>query len=321
MTQENQLPLRGCRKGHAIPTAGNKGDNDDGITPLPSVAMSGGLSSRILDGKPSPLVGSSLNSTPWESRPTGYQFGRRRVISRVNSPTELVLPKHEAVREQGLSRKLTTRSRRCFVRVASWAMLVVASWAMLVVHFVMHSTTSTRPIDKPNSHIAESISHSDRGHSGGPFEGASSHSSLAGDDGGHFTLCDRKLFLKDMPKARHGAERPFGVYKWNRSLDNVILIENRTSGRFDYGRTGNQIRGFFHAFDVARDRGGALVMHEDGFPIETGLRSIFLGVDRTELQNRFGITFKGYGLSRMDIMMQKPETVLHDAETALPFHK
>ena len=62
------------------------------------------------------------------------------------------------------------------------------------------------------------------------------HSSLAGDHGTHFTLCDRKLFLKDMPKARHGAERPFGVYKWNRSLDNVILIENRTGGRFDYGR-------------------------------------------------------------------------------------
>ena len=165
MTQENQLPLRGGRKGHAIPTARKKGDNDDDITPLPSVAMSGGLSSQILDGKPSPPVGSSLNSTPWESRPTGYQFGRRRVISRVNSPTELVLPKHEAVREQGLSRKLTTRSRRCFVRVASWA--------MLVVHFIMQ-TTSTRPIDEPNSHIAESISHSDRGYSGGPFGGASS---------------------------------------------------------------------------------------------------------------------------------------------------
>ncbi|EJK65088.1 hypothetical protein THAOC_14105, partial [Thalassiosira oceanica] len=60
----------------------------------------------------------------------------------------------------------------------------------------------------------------------------------------------------------------------------------------------------------ARDRGGALVMHEDGFPIETGLRSIFLGVDRTELENRFGITFvdgvEENQLSKMDIMMQKP---------------
>lgn len=136
------------------------------------------------------------------------------------------------------------------------------------------------------------------------------HSSLAGVDGGHFTLCDRKLFLKDMPRARHDAERPFCVYKWNRSLDNGVLIENRVGRGFDYGRTGNQIRGFFHAFDVARDRGGALVMHEDGFPIETGLRSIFLGVDRTELQNRFGITFadsvEGNRLSRMDIMRQEP---------------
>jgi len=76
MKQENQLPLRGGRTGHAIPTAG-KGDNDDGITPLPSVAMMP-VKPTILDGKPSPPVGLSLNSTPWEDRPTGYQFGRRR---------------------------------------------------------------------------------------------------------------------------------------------------------------------------------------------------------------------------------------------------
>ena len=96
MKQENQLPLRGGRMGHAIPTAG-KGDNDDGITPLPSVATML-AKPTILDGKPSPPVGSSLNSTPWNNRPAGYQFGLKRVIPRVNSPTKLVQPEHEAVR-------------------------------------------------------------------------------------------------------------------------------------------------------------------------------------------------------------------------------
>ena len=134
-------------------------------------------------------------------------------------------------------------------------------------------------------------------------------SSLPGEDDGHITLCNRKLFLKDMPRVLHD-ERPFGVCKWKRSLDNGVLIENRMGKGFKYGRTGNQIRTFFHAFDIARDRDGALVMHEDGFPIEIGLRSIFLGVNRTELENRFGITFvdsvEESQLSRMGIMMQKP---------------
>eukprot|EP00571_Detonula_confervacea_P000956 CAMPEP_0172330372 /NCGR_PEP_ID=MMETSP1058-20130122/61367_1 /TAXON_ID=83371 /ORGANISM="Detonula confervacea, Strain CCMP 353" /LENGTH=297 /DNA_ID=CAMNT_0013047583 /DNA_START=924 /DNA_END=1817 /DNA_ORIENTATION=- len=42
---------------------------------------------------------------------------------------------------------------------------------------------------------------------------------------------------------------------------------------------------------MARDRGGALVFHEHGFPIELSLRKLFLGIERTELENRLGITF------------------------------
>ena len=157
MKQENQLPLRGGRMGHAIPAAG-KGDNDDGITPLPSVATML-AKPTILEGKPSPPVGSSLNSTPWNNRPTGFQFGRRRVIPRVKSPTKLVQPEHEAVKEHGLSRILTAIwSRCCFVRVASWALPIVL-FIMQIVH-----TPSTPSIVESYSHMAESSCHSDRGY-------------------------------------------------------------------------------------------------------------------------------------------------------------
>ena len=151
MKQENQLPLRGGRTGHAIPTAG-KGDNDDGITPLPSVATML-AKPTILEGKPSPPVGSSR-----KDRPAGYQFGRKRVIPRVNSPTKLVQP-DEAVKEHGLSRILTAIwSRRCFVRVASWALPIVL-FIMQIVH-----TPSTPSIVESHSHMAESSCHSDRGY-------------------------------------------------------------------------------------------------------------------------------------------------------------
>lgn len=126
----------------------------------------------------------------------------------------------------------------------------------------------------------------------------------------HFTLCNKKIFLKNMPIALNSTERPFGVYNWKRSLDNAILLEHRTERVYMYGRTGNQIRELFHAFDMARDRGGALVMHEDGFPIDLALRSLFLGIDRTELENRFGITFidsvEEKYRSKMKTMTQEP---------------
>ena len=109
-------------RGTPIPTAGmgdsgGGGDDDDGITHLPSVAMilvKPTPPSSILEGKPSPPVGSSLNSTPWKNRPTGYQFGRRRVKPRVNSPTKLVQPTQlfPSLRPRSCS-KWTVAEKKC----------------------------------------------------------------------------------------------------------------------------------------------------------------------------------------------------------------
>ena len=120
----------------------------------------------------------------------------------------------------------------------------------------------------------------------------------------YFTLCNKKLYLKDMPRDIESAESNvtvFGVREWKHdNLNKAIAIENRFGKRDGgtqnvvrvYGRTGNQIQEFFHAFDMARDKGGALVLHETGFPIDLVLKDIFLGVNnKTVLEEKFGILF------------------------------
>eukprot|EP00580_Thalassiosira_gravida_P020371 CAMPEP_0201678208 /NCGR_PEP_ID=MMETSP0494-20130426/45782_1 /ASSEMBLY_ACC=CAM_ASM_000839 /TAXON_ID=420259 /ORGANISM="Thalassiosira gravida, Strain GMp14c1" /LENGTH=80 /DNA_ID=CAMNT_0048161339 /DNA_START=10 /DNA_END=248 /DNA_ORIENTATION=+ len=68
---------------------------------------------------------------------------------------------------------------------------------------------------------------------------------------------------------------PYGIRQWKQNqhqqhpheqhtstlLQKSILVDNRTDaeGIKLYGRTGNQIQEFFHAFDMARDRGGDMV--------------------------------------------------------------
>lgn len=113
----------------------------------------------------------------------------------------------------------------------------------------------------------------------------------------HFTLCNRKLYFKDLPPGQPEDNAPFGVREWNRDLNKAIAIEHRglpgggsQDGIRPYGRTGNQIQTFFHAFDMARDNGGALVLRQKGFPIDFVLDEIFLGVNKTVLQEKFGIT-------------------------------
>lgn len=108
----------------------------------------------------------------------------------------------------------------------------------------------------------------------------------------YFTLCYRKLYLKDMPSAQPESDAPFGVRYWKRDLSKAIVLEHRdgTDGIRVYGRTGNQIQTFFHGFDMARDRGGALVLRETGFPIDHVLQELFLGVGRTVLEEKFGVT-------------------------------
>ena len=79
----------------------------------------------------------------------------------------------------------------------------------------------------------------------------------------YFTLCNKKLYLKDMPRGdAESAESNvtfFGVREWKHdNLNKAIAIENRFGKRDGgtqnvvrvYGRTGNQIQEFFHVFDM-----------------------------------------------------------------------
>jgi len=124
-------------------------------------------------------------------------------------------------------------------------------------------------------------------------------------DNDKIKLCGHEI--KDMPQLS-SQNITYGVYNWNRNMANAIVIENRTDNEFMYGRTGNQIREVFHAFDLARDNGGALVFHSNGFPMDLILRvesismqgyggsgawgqGLFLGVTEAELSKRLGVTF------------------------------
>jgi len=82
----------------------------------------------------------------------------------------------------------------------------------------------------------------------------------------------------------------YGIPNWSqkRTLENAVVLDPRMEKI--HGRTGNQIRGFFHAFDYARDRNGPLVIHDTGFPMDSTLRILYMGLEnRTELQERLGV--------------------------------
>jgi len=110
----------------------------------------------------------------------------------------------------------------------------------------------------------------------------STNNTTAEDNDKHFSLCGRKLYQDDIPHVPSTPEIQFGVTNGKRSLDNAVVLDNRVDKV--HGRTGNQIRGFFHAFDYARDRGGPLVMHGTGFPMDTTLRKLYLGLEPKDLE-------------------------------------
>ena len=110
------------------------------------------------------------------------------------------------------------------------------------------------------------------------------------DKNDHFSLCGRKLYYNNMPYVPTNNQRmQYGILNWKRSLDKAISLDPRIS--HVHGRTGNQIRAFFHAFDWARDAGGPLVMHSTGYPMDTTLSKLYLGLSNnyTELESRLGI--------------------------------
>ena len=102
---------------------------------------------------------------------------------------------------------------------------------------------------------------------------------VAAEDDDHITLCGKRI---NLPVLLLTEDTNFGVYKWNRDINNAIVLDNRTGYPYDYGRTGNKIREVFHAFDLARDNGGALIFHTSGFPMDAIIRKLFLGVERSE---------------------------------------
>ena len=67
---------------------------------------------------------------------------------------------------------------------------------------------------------------------------------IAAEDDDHITLCGKRI---NLPVLLLTEDTNFGVYKWNRDINNAILLDNRTGYPYDYGRTGNQIREVFHA--------------------------------------------------------------------------
>lgn len=109
------------------------------------------------------------------------------------------------------------------------------------------------------------------------------------EDADNFTLCGRTLHLSDMPHAPTNSDHTqYGITNWNRSdFANATVFMHDPRGI--HGRTGNQIRGFFHAYDYARDHHGPLVMHGDGFPLDTTLRKLYLGLHRKDLVERLGL--------------------------------
>ena len=85
-------------------------------------------------------------------------------------------------------------------------------------------------------------------------------------DDAHITLCNRRVYLKNMPPLPPSLKFGF-PNDWERNFTKpggAIILDNE----FLYGRTGNNIREFFHAFDWARNEGVGLVVRERGFPMD-----------------------------------------------------
>lgn len=98
-------------------------------------------------------------------------------------------------------------------------------------------------------------------------------------DDEHFVLCNRKFYVKDLPPIPNGTE--FGIStSWKRNLSNAILLHPKAgeNGSKLYGQTGNQIAEFFHAFDMAFDRNAAILISEEGFPLDIPLGNLFPGI-------------------------------------------
>lgn len=113
---------------------------------------------------------------------------------------------------------------------------------------------------------------------------------LESDDDSSYNFCHRNL-PKSKPSVQLNNHR-FGVSDWTRNHSKALLLKKDPV----YGQTGNQIREFFHAFDMARDENATIMIAEDGFPMDM-IRQLFLGFDisrsdwRKRVEALFGVTF------------------------------
>jgi len=111
----------------------------------------------------------------------------------------------------------------------------------------------------------------------------------------HFRLCNRTIYVKDMPESPYGP--PGGadpaLPPWPPPRNSTahqasgILVEHRKR----YGRLGNWIAEFLNGLDMARERRVPLVLNARGFPMDEPLNQLFLGLKREKLTELFGISF------------------------------
>jgi len=111
----------------------------------------------------------------------------------------------------------------------------------------------------------------------------------------YFTLCSRKILRKNMPKLPENVTLNFGAPDWNRNKSHVIVARHKRI----YGQTGNHLRAFFKSCDMARDAGATLAIHDEGFPIDSPLNEVFLGLHGNNphrnrlLEENFGLLVIG----------------------------
>lgn len=115
------------------------------------------------------------------------------------------------------------------------------------------------------------------------------------DDMLHFRLCNRTVYIKDMPSSSYGSSGGADptLPPWPPPRNTTarpsrgILVEHGKR----YGRLGNWIAEFLNGLDMARERRAPLVLNARGFPMDEPLNQLFLGLKRDKLRELFGISF------------------------------
>jgi len=101
-----------------------------------------------------------------------------------------------------------------------------------------------------------------------------------------FDLCGVSFCSQKMPAVQKNTT--FGLPGWKRNASKAIILQNATGSLF--GQSGNNIREFFHAFDMAFDEEAELVLYDYGFPINIPLSQFYSEIDLQFLESELGVT-------------------------------